>query len=538
MAETRPRRGAPAFAHAIEAATAAERMCVQHLAEEKTDGARALAACEKVAAEGGRAAAIMSLAALVDARRTLVALVERRRPIVIHAVASFPGEDRGVAAHADLHALGDVGVGIVVARDAQDAADLVVIAHRAAEDAETPIVVFHDGYPSSFARDRVVLPDAPLVRAALEPAAPRAAASDTGLAPHRRAAARVPFALASAMRAFERYSGRKIDPVEVSHVEGADVVLIASGAIAESARALVEDQRARGGEQHPLGIVQLVALRPFPGPDLVRAVGRARAVAVVERVDAPLFQSSPLALEVKAAFADALTWAPGYPGIGRIPTIFSACIDPSRNEASPGEILAVVENAIQGEHGRRTFRVGDGHVARAEERRVHSTDARSIRWHGDPALAVHLLSDLYGGHARATPRGEDTWDVTVGPTQIRAHHGASELDAVVLTRSDADLEALSALREGGLALVAGDAAKLSSAMQAELRAKRARVIGVDGKHAASLVGAIAAALPPAGFDRTQAIAEAERSLRAGAPSSSDSDVRTILDAFARGFDAA
>jgi pyruvate-ferredoxin/flavodoxin oxidoreductase len=538
MVETRPRRGTPAFAHAIEAAAAAERMCVEHLSEERNDGARALAACEKVAAGGGRAAAILSLAALVDARRALLGLVERRRPIVIHAVASFPGEDKGVAAHADLHALGDVGVGVVVARDAQDAADLVVIAHRAAEDAETPIVILHDGYPSSFARDRVVLPDAPLVRAALEPAGARAAASDSGLAPHRRAAQRVPFALASAMRAFERYSGRKLDAVEGAHVEGADVVLIASGAIAESARALVEDQRSRGGDPHPLGIVQLVALRPFPGPDLVRAIGRARAVAVLERVDTPLCQSNPLALEVKAAFADALTWAPGYPGIGRIPTIFSACIDPSRTEATPGEILAVVENAIQGEHGPRTFRVGEGHVARAEERRVHPPDARSIRWHGDPALAAHLLADLYGGHVRATPRGAETWDVTVAPSAVRAHHGASELDAVILTRSDADHEALSALRDGGVAIVAGDAGKLGAAIQSELRGKHAQVLGVDAKHAASLCGAVAKAIPPRGFDRAQILAEAERSFRAGSPSASDSEVRTVLDAFARGFDVA
>ncbi|MGZ3423895.1 MAG: hypothetical protein ACXVEE_38890, partial [Polyangiales bacterium] len=353
---------------------------------------------------------------------------------------------------------------------------------------------------------------------------------------HRRAAARVPFALASAMRAFERYSGRKLDGVESAHLEGADVVLVASGAIAESARALVEDQRARGGEPHPLGIAQLVVLRPFPGPELVRAIGRARAVAVLERVDAPLCQSNPLSVEVKAAFADALTWAPGYPGIGRIPTIYSACIDTSRVEATPGEIYAVVENAIQGEHGPRTFRVGDGHVARAEERRVHPTDARSIRWSGDPALVVHLLADLYGGHARATPRGEQLWDVTVGPTVVRAHHGASELDAVVV--NETDLEAISLLREGGVAVVPGDAGKLPTSLQGELRAKHARVVGVDARHAAAFCGAIAAALPPSGYDRTQILAEAERSFRAGSPSTSEADLGAILEAFTRGFDAA
>jgi pyruvate-ferredoxin/flavodoxin oxidoreductase len=58
-------------------------------------------------------------------------------------------------------------------------------------------------------------------------------------------------------------------------------------------------------------------LRPFFPGELVKAVSRARAIAVIEPLDVALAPSGPLAGSLKAAFADALTWAPGFPGVGR-----------------------------------------------------------------------------------------------------------------------------------------------------------------------------------------------------------------------------
>jgi pyruvate/2-oxoacid:ferredoxin oxidoreductase alpha subunit len=73
--------------------------------------------------------------------------------------------------------------------------------------------------------------------------------------------------------------------------------------------------------------VKITAIRPFPGPRLVRTLSRVHVVVVVEAAASPLAQSHALAREVKAAFADALTWAPGYPGIGKIPRIVSVVSD-------------------------------------------------------------------------------------------------------------------------------------------------------------------------------------------------------------------
>ena len=189
-----PRRGTLAIVDAMQAIVATERLCARalwapdvaltivveqafgetvELLGSDVDGAReAIAACEAVVAKGGRAAAVLSASSLSDARRELGGLADRRRPVVIHVIIAPKGRDATAANYADLHAVTDVGVGVLYARDAQDASDLVVVAHRAAEDAEAPILVVHDGYPASYAHDRVVLPDAPLVRAALEPAPP------------------------------------------------------------------------------------------------------------------------------------------------------------------------------------------------------------------------------------------------------------------------------------------------------------------------------------------------------------------------------
>ena len=128
-------------------------------------------------------------------------------------------------------------------------------------------------------------------------------------------ASRVPFALGSAMRALGELTGRHLSPVERYETAHADEVVVAVGhaVIAALAAAL-----AMRGEGRRVGAVGVRALRPFFGAEAVKAIARARAVAVIEPLDVALAPSGPLATSLKAAFADALTWAPGFPGVGGI----------------------------------------------------------------------------------------------------------------------------------------------------------------------------------------------------------------------------
>jgi pyruvate ferredoxin oxidoreductase alpha subunit len=110
---------------------------------------------------------------------------------------------------------------------------------------------------------------------------------------------------------------------------------------------------------HDVTAGRVVSWRPFPGPRLVKALCRSLAVTVLEPVDHPLAVSSPLAAELKAAFSDALTWAPDYPGIGRIPRIASGTIAPGR-AVDPADVDAIVHNMLADERGKRSFVLG-GH---------------------------------------------------------------------------------------------------------------------------------------------------------------------------------
>ncbi len=288
-----------------------------------------------------RGAAFVDVGALIDARAAVGGLVERRCAAVVHVVLG--GAARDVL---DAHAALDLGAPVLHACDAQDGADLTIVAHRMAEDAEVPVLLLHEGDSPEAA---YLAPDAACVRGVLEPAPPPLAPSEGHTL--RRVAERAPFALSSAMRAFERFSGRKSDVVRAIRLEGAGIVIVASGGVARAAREAVT-QLASNARELPVGLLEVVALRPFPGPAIVKALARARVVVTVERVDAPLAQSSSLAIAVKAAFIDALTWTPGYPGIGRVPTLFSACID---THPVPEDLLRVIERLNEGELAPRSF---------------------------------------------------------------------------------------------------------------------------------------------------------------------------------------
>ncbi len=178
----------------------------------------------------------------------------------------------------------------------------------------------------------------------------RAEAAPEDLDPHERRlrdkraersfAARVPFALAGAMRELGDLTGRPLAPVERYQTEGAEEIVVAVGQAYPAARAAAESLRREGRR---VGAVGVRVLRPFFPAELVKAVSRARAIAVIEPLDIALAPCGPLATSLKAAFADAITWAPGFPGVGRIPPIVSvvfATLDGGVTEAQVREALA------------------------------------------------------------------------------------------------------------------------------------------------------------------------------------------------------
>ncbi len=313
------------------------------------------------AAAGERVALVAPASALAAARPVMRKIARDRLGVVFHAL-----DERGCP---DAFALADLGWGVVLASSVEDSLDLSLIARRASEDSGTPFLVIHER-TNARTLEPLLRPDAALCEAflgmpggsaggqlqagRLRPISDPAHPVHAKIGP-RAFADRVPFALGSAMRELESLCGRRHDVVERSAGSDAAMMIVAAGALGESLLGEVERLRGQG---HDVGVVKVTALRPFPGPRLVRALGRSLAVTVLEGVDDPLAQSNPLTREVKAAFADALTWVPGYPGVGRIPRITSGVVGLGGHELDALDFDAMVANMLEGERGKRLFTFG------------------------------------------------------------------------------------------------------------------------------------------------------------------------------------
>jgi pyruvate-ferredoxin/flavodoxin oxidoreductase len=318
--------------------------------EHGTDAAALTRKLADHSGEGERVTLIAPPDVFAGARKDLQLVARRRLPLVFHALC-----DRGVDG---AYALADLGWALLFASGVEDSIDLALVARRAAEDSGTPFFVVHE---RSVVRhlEPVMAPGRELCEAFLGARAGRVpkiadAAHPTHARMSERAfSERVPFALGSAMRGLEGFTGRRHDVIEKSAGESAAMMLVGAGALGD---ALLGEAERLKGAGFDVGAVKVTALRPFPGPRLIRALARAHVVTVLEAVDEPLAQSNPLTREVKAAFADALTWAPDYPGIGRLPRIHSGVGTIGDHDLSSGDLDAVVRNMV--EEGKRLFVLG------------------------------------------------------------------------------------------------------------------------------------------------------------------------------------
>jgi pyruvate/2-oxoacid:ferredoxin oxidoreductase alpha subunit len=181
----------------------------------------------------------------------------------------------------------------------QEVLDTTLLAFRLAEsrDILLPVLVAMDAFIVSHTMSETELPEQRLVDAFLPPLdLPHRLRLDNpttigGLAwPHQslslrleidEAMQRVPDAFASARQAFERRFGRDPgDAVEEFETDEAELILVASGTIASTAREVVRQRRA-GGEK--VGLVKVKMFRPFPEERLRRACRSAAKVAVLDR---------------------------------------------------------------------------------------------------------------------------------------------------------------------------------------------------------------------------------------------------------------
>ena len=147
-----------------------------------------------------------------------------------------------------------------------------------------------------------------------------------------------------------RLHGAAASPINRAHAADAEDIVVAVRRC--------HSRHSRGGSRlaargTPRRVVGVRSLRPFFAAELVKAVARAHAIIVLEPLDIALAPAGPVATALKAAFADALTWTPGFPGVGEIPPIISATVATLEAPIGPDEVhaaLAEIEDGEQAQH--------------------------------------------------------------------------------------------------------------------------------------------------------------------------------------------
>ncbi len=554
--------------------------------------------CEGFALAGGRVTNFTSGQGLVLMKEVLYAIAGKRLPVVFHVGArALTSQALNIhCGHDDVMAVADTGWGMLFAMNAQAAGDLALIARRAAEEAETPFFCVQDGFLTTHTVENVRLPEPELMREfvgdpyaatrlrnLMNPAKPLMSgvvqnqdAYMKGRLAQRFFYDRLPEILERVMEGYGALTGRRYGLVQPYRLEDADFALVGMGSLAETAMATADWIRAHRGVR--VGVLHVTSFRPFPGQQLVEALRGVEALAVIERVDTPAAQSNPLALEIKAAFADAV--AAGGPGAPpRIPAIYSGIAGLGGRDIRPGDFLAAVEHMRRG--GRRLFALGVVHplaLAREADPDVRPPGAFSMRGHsvgGFGSVATNriiatVLGDLfhlrvqayplYGSEKKGLPT---TYYLTVAEGPVRTHAELAHVDFVPLNDVNAFRlgDPLAGLVEGGMLFVQSpetDPAAIWARIPADARrriaARRIRVLALDTARIARevatrpelvqrmqgivLLGVFLRVTPfreRRGLDEATVFEAVERSLRRVFGRRGEAVVRENLEAVRRGY---
>ena len=443
-------------------------------------------ACEGFAVAGGRVTNFTSGQGLILMKEVLYVIAGKRLPVVFHIGArALTSHSLNVhCGHDDVYGVADVGWGTLFARNAQEAADLALIARRAAEASETPFFVAQDGFLTTHTLETILLPEPELmrdfvgapaerIRALFDPAKPLQSGvvqnQDSymkGKVAQRYFYDRVAPALVESMQCYNELTGRRYGLIRAYQMEGADYAIVGMGSMMETAEAAVDHLRARGVN---VGVVTLYSYRPFPAAELVNVLSRCKAVSVIERADIPLAESNPLTSELKAALAGAFM-SSSHMRFETMPEVFSGVAGLGGRDVRPGHFVAAVENMTRAdEAGKRSFALGIQHpdaLDMVEDPDVRPAGSYSLRGHSiggfgsvtTNKIIASVAADLFGLHAQAFPKyGSEkkglptNYYLTLAPEPVRLHAELSTIEFAAIQDQNAFLigDPLEGLAEGG-----------------------------------------------------------------------------------------
>jgi pyruvate-ferredoxin/flavodoxin oxidoreductase len=425
----------------------------------------AAAVCEGFAVAGGRVTNFTSGQGLVLMKEVLYTISGKRLPVVMNIGArALTSQGLNVhAGHDDVMSVADVGWGMLMTRNAQEAGDFCLIARRVAEATQTPFFNVQDGFLTTHTVETVRLiepefmkefvgdpkerltnlmdPDHPMMSGVVQ----NQDSYMKGKIAQRWYYDQVPEKLQEAFDEFGRKTGRKYGMVEAHRCEDAEYILVGMGCYMETAKATVDYLREK--KNLKVGCLTVFVFRPFPAADIVAALKGCKAFTVFERMDDPLSTTgNHLTREVKAAIYDAVV---GQNGLEKMtepaPKCYHGAAGLGSRDVRPGDIIASFHNMmIDGPH---FFCVGIDHplaLPRKDDPDLRPPGGFSMRGHSvggfgsvtTNKVIATIAGNVFGKDVQAYPKyGSEkkglptTYYLTIADTHIDMH---SELEKVEL----------------------------------------------------------------------------------------------------------
>ncbi len=301
-------------------------------------------------------------------------------------------------AHDDYHCADDTGFIQVFAKNAQESADLNMIARKTAELALTPAMVAQDGFLTTHLIEPMLVPERELINEYLGLAddlidTPTPAQQmlygpkrrripaiwdvdnpmQTGIVANQDAYMQavagqrpyffehIPALTDQCMDEFYALTGRRYNRVAAYRCDDADYIILGMGSMTVQAEAVADWMRKHRDVK--VGVVNLTMFRPFPGDLLGKVLKGKKGVAVLERTDQPLSEDLPLMREVRATVTKCVENArensyanyATYDSAKDMPSLYSGCYGLGSRDLQPEGLIAAVENMLPGAAHRKFY---------------------------------------------------------------------------------------------------------------------------------------------------------------------------------------
>ncbi|MBF0264023.1 MAG: 2-oxoacid:acceptor oxidoreductase family protein [Gammaproteobacteria bacterium] len=347
---------------------------------------------------GLRASNFSSAQGIAYMHESLYAAVGKRLPYVLNmGCRAMTKSSLNVhCGHDDYHCIDDTGFIQMMAKNAQEAADLNLISRRVAELSLTPAIIAQDGFLTTHLIEPLNVPERALIEEYLgHPDDTIDCATPSQKLIYGETRRRIPelwnvdnplmigpvenqdsymqsvvaqrpyffdhiVELAEqAMQEYYELTGRQYQRVAEYRLDDAEYVILGQGSMIVQAEAVCDYLRETRNLK--VGVINMTMYRPFPGDRIGRLLSGKKGVAVLERTDQPLAEDLPLIREIRSALNKCLENAiaehtnsskkkpyPEYSSIttDNFPRLYSACYGLGSRDLQPEALVAAIENML------------------------------------------------------------------------------------------------------------------------------------------------------------------------------------------------